>query len=71
MQRANGGRGTVSRLIFVIPGSVSGLSDVDSRLICLIPLVIYFLSCPLGSYFYIVIVCELLAAFVTIFKSLI
>ena len=44
-----------------------GLSDVDSRLICLILLVIYLLSCPFDSYFCIVHVCELLATFVTIF----
>ena len=62
-------RGTVSRLIFVIPGLVCWLSDVDSRLICLIPLVIYLRSCPLDSYFCIVLVCERLAAFVTIFKK--
>ena len=61
--------GTVSRLICVIPGSVFWLSDVDSRLICLILLVIYLLSCPLDSYFCIVLVCELLAAFVTIFRK--
>ena len=54
--------GTVSRLIFVIPGSVFWLSDVDSRLIYLILLVIYLLSCPFDSYFSIVIVCELLAS---------
>ena len=55
--------------IIVWTGSLCGLSDVDSRLICLIPLVIYFRSCPLDSYFCIVLVCELLAAFVTIFKK--
>ena len=58
--------GTVSRLIFVIPGAVSGLSDVDSRLVCLTLLVIYHLSCPFNSYLCIVLVCELLATFVTI-----
>ena len=61
--------GTVSRLIFVIPGSLSGLSGVDSSRIFSIPLVIYLLSCPLDSYFCILIVCELLAVFVTIFKK--
>ena len=61
--------GTVSRLIFVIPGSLSGLSGVDSKRFCSIPLVIYLLSCPFDSYFCILIVCELLAAFVTIFKK--
>ena len=61
--------GTVSRLNCVIPGSVFWLSDVDSRLTCLILLVIYLLSCPLDSYFCIVLVCELLAAFVTIFRK--
>ena len=58
--------GTVSRLIFVIPGWGFWLLDVDSKLICLILLVIYLLSCPFDSYFCIVLVCELLAAFVTI-----
>ena len=38
--------GTVSRLIFAIPGSVFWLSDVDSKLICLILPVIY-LSSPI------------------------
>ena len=45
-----------SRLIFMIPGSVIWLSDVDSNFICLILLVIY-LSCPFDSYFCIVSTC--------------
>ena len=61
--------GTVYRLICVIPGSVFWLSDVDSRLICLILLVNYLLSYSLDSYICIVLVCELLAAFVTIFRK--
>ena len=36
-------------------GSVFWLSDIDSRRICLTPLVIYRLSCPFDSYFCIVL----------------